>query len=84
MTDDEQKTAEQRIMAGWSALTQACRLQHPKGPGGAAMCACGAACGGSEACSMLRDVRDLIIGLNASVQPSWTGEKLALFQRAIY
>lgn len=59
----------ERFLKGWSALRDACRKQHPRGPGGAALCACGAGCGGSEACFMLRIVRDLIEA--SDERPDW-------------
>jgi len=65
MIDDERA----RFLKGWSALREACRRQHPRGPGGAMMCACGAPCGGSDACSMLRIVRDLIAA--SDERPAW-------------
>ena len=34
--------------------------KYSKGPGGAAVCVCGAACGGSEACRGLAAVRDFL------------------------
>lgn len=49
-----------RLFKGWQALRAACNKQHPRGPGGAMMCVCGAACGGSEACSMLATLRDIV------------------------
>ena len=58
MTDDTALTS--RYFQDWQALLAACRVTHGKGPGGAAMCVCGAPCGGSAACSMVAMLRNLI------------------------
>lgn len=58
-----------RTLAGWSALKAACRSQHPRGPGGAAMCACGAGGGGSAACSMLAELKQLVRSLDPATLP---------------
>jgi hypothetical protein len=45
------------------ALKQACSEYHNKhsgGPGGAAICICGHACGGSAACNGLGMIRNLL------------------------
>ena len=47
--------------AGIQALFAACgefHAKHSRGPGGAAICICGAACGGSEACRGLALLRN--------------------------
>ena len=41
-----------KIMSDFNALQEAARSTH-KGSGGAAMCICGAGCGGSSACNAL-------------------------------
>lgn len=57
MTDTRRR---ELLWDGWIALLAACRAQHPNKPGGAAMCICGAGCGGSAACRMLRELRETI------------------------
>lgn len=56
MTEDRRK----QLFSMWYALRHACQRQHKGGPGGAAVCVCGAAGGRSEACAMLSTLRDLI------------------------
>jgi len=50
----------ERVFECWQALRAACLKQHPGGPGGSAMCICGAGGGGSSACSGLKMVRVLL------------------------
>lgn len=57
MGDEKEK---ERLFDGWAALRRACNASHSGGPGGAAMCVCGAGGGGSSACSMLRTIKELI------------------------
>lgn len=45
-----------------SALFNACLKEHRGGAGGAAMCICGAGCGGSEACSALELLKQAMAG----------------------
>lgn len=73
----------ERLFKGWQALRAACRQQHPSGPGGAAICICGKPCGGSEACSMLAEIRDLICYLPIESLPVEWSQKLDLLKSVI-
>ena len=44
---------KESIIRNISALKDACRKSHSGGPGGAAICVCGAGGGGSSACGAL-------------------------------
>jgi hypothetical protein len=58
---------------GLMALRDAVREYHAKyskGPGGAAICVCGASCGGSKACRGYSILRDLFRYANAK-DPNW-------------
>jgi len=55
-SEREQELTWQRMRA----LKDACRASHKDGPGGAAMCICGAECGGSAACGALMEIRSLL------------------------
>lgn len=54
--DDRKK----RIIEGIAALKTACRKSHLGGPGGSVICICGAACGGSQACSALSLIKNIL------------------------
>lgn len=51
---------KRRIIDDIAALKTACRKSHSGGPGGAAICVCGAACGGSQACSALSMIKNVL------------------------
>lgn len=58
---------------GLHALRDAVReyhAKHSKGPGGAAICVCGAACGGSKACRGFSILRDIVRYANPK-DPKW-------------
>ena len=50
----------ERDVAEFSALKAACAKSHKLGPGGARVCICGAACGGSAACNALAMLRTFV------------------------
>lgn len=83
MTDDEQSRGAHTIQ-GWAALKTACRKQHPGGAGGAAMCACGAPGGGSAACSMLRELRQLLAAIDPATQRGAVRAYLEILQGAVH
>lgn len=59
----DRMTAEEwdRDWEDWKALRDACRATHKSGGlQTQAICCCGAECGGSAACSMLRQIIDFI------------------------
>jgi hypothetical protein len=78
MDDDSERARNWR---GWAALREACRKAHKPGPGGAAICICGAPCGGSEACGMLGTLRDLIRYLPAESLPEAWQQQIAELRR---
>lgn len=47
-------------IANLQALKKACGMTHESGYGGAAICICGHACGGSPACSGLSILKEFI------------------------
>jgi hypothetical protein len=72
----------QRFFDGWVALREACRKQHPKGPGGAMICACGAGAGGSAACSMLRTIHYLIV--SSDDRPEWWESQMEALRSVVH
>ncbi len=72
-----------RLFQGWMALRQACRASHKPGPGGAAICVCGAACGGSTACGMLGTLQDMIRYIPAEKLPEDWQERIAELRRIV-
>lgn len=60
---DFSKIDKERWKRDFVALLDACHKSHGKGAGGAAMCICGAGCGGSAACSALNILK---IGLTSA------------------
>lgn len=77
-------SARDRLFRGWAALRDACRAQHPRGPGGAMLCVCGAPCGGSEACAMLATVRDLIQYLPTDGLPAEWRERVEALRGVLH
>jgi hypothetical protein len=54
--------------------------KHNKGPGGAAVCVCGAACGGSSACRGLAVLRDLFRYMDIDRPTSVWAERFKFIQ----
>lgn len=82
MTDED--TGLQRTTRNWAALKDACRKQHPGGAGGATMCVCGAPGGGSDACSMLRELKMLLLILDSANQPEGIRKWIEQLQSAAH
>lgn len=57
---EQQKRMQELLIQGITDLKTLCRKSHKGGPGGAAICICGAGGGGSSACGALRVIRDAI------------------------
>jgi len=83
MTEEESRERV-RFHAGWVALRNACNKQHPRGPGGCAVCVCGAGGGGSEACSMLAVLRDLIRYMPTESLPAEWRRRVETLQEIIF
>lgn len=83
--EDNVITEQQRdgIVKDWRELREACRKQHPRGPGGAAMCYCGAGCGGSAACAMLKVLSLFLSELDPEVVPAHYREWLSALQKVL-
>lgn len=61
MSDPSEASKEafdQLMRKRFAALFDACRKSHKGGPGGQAICVCGAGSGGSPACAALGMIRD--------------------------
>jgi hypothetical protein len=52
------------------AIRAACRATHKEGAGGQAICICGASCGGSASCRMLKEFVGLVQCIPTSKLPS--------------
>ena len=59
-TREQDAKRRERLWNNWGALKSAARATHKDGAGGTAICICGADCGGSAACSMLRELMTLV------------------------
>jgi hypothetical protein len=68
----------------WAALKAACRKQHKGGPGGAAMCVCGANGGGSDACGTLGIIKSLILYMPTDLLPAEWQKRIADLRDAIH
>lgn len=73
----------ERFFKGWMALREACRNSHKSGPGAAAICICGAACGGSAACSMLGGIKSLITYMPIENLPAEWRQKIELLRKFV-
>lgn len=76
----------ERLARNWAALRAACLDYHrtySKGAGGHAMCICGEGCGGSAACSMLKELGDFIVYLPANKLPKEWREMVELLRSVI-
>lgn len=82
--EEEQQRRREQLFDGWAALKEACRKSHKGGPGGAAMCVCGANGGGSAACSMLGTLKNLIRYLPAEEMPPAMREHVEMLQGVIH
>ena len=78
----------ERLWDNWSALKAACNAYHREsmkgGVGGAVMCICGCGCGGSAACSMLRELRDVLNYMPTKTLPKEWREKIESLRDACY
>ncbi|MGE4195938.1 MAG: hypothetical protein AB7G11_02285 [Phycisphaerales bacterium] len=90
-TSDLTYTHRQRDLLAerWTALLDACHRVHEEldAPGGharcicgQAMCICGSDCGGHAACSMARELRDLVHLLPRKRLPKAWRDKLELLR----
>lgn len=78
-------TAENRALVRrrWQALYDACYAAHERdsnGSGGAAICICGSCGGGHDACSMLREIVELIRYMPVDELPEAWQTKLQLWR----
>ena len=65
-TQETEQEQHDRFLKNYTALQKACNKSHKGGPGGAAVCVCGAGGGGSEACGALRVLRDIVRYVNVN------------------
>ena len=67
----------------WQTLRKACNNLHSPGVGGATVCVCGKACGGSEYCSALSQLRRFFSELCIEDAPRVWREGLSGVKKAI-